>query len=131
LGFPIAAGAAVDLLDRDPLDEVHPADLRPLLHPDQLLLLASACRTEPGSVPRRTAPLGAEGVSFNRRRVRSIQAAPTRRHGFERIDSGNLVDTYMRSRFEDTRRTALNFGAHGTTVRLTSRQAVRCRRVAA
>jgi hypothetical protein len=39
------------------------------------------------------------------------------RHGFERIESGNLVATYMRSRFEDTRRKALKFGAHGTTVK--------------
>ena len=39
------------------------------------------------------------------------------RHGFERIESGNLVATYMRSKFEDTRRKALKFGAHGTTVK--------------
>ena len=39
------------------------------------------------------------------------------RHGFERIESGNLIATYMRSKFEDTRRKALKFGAHGTTVK--------------
>jgi hypothetical protein len=54
----------MDLLDREPLDEVHAADLR------------SADRA--GSEPRLTAPLDAEGGSdFNRRRLRSIQAAPT------------------------------------------------------
>jgi hypothetical protein len=37
---------------------VHPADLRPLLHSDQLLLLASAWLTEPGSHPDKG------GVSF-------------------------------------------------------------------
>ena len=40
-----------------------------------------------------------------------------RRHGFERIESGNLVATYMRSKFEDTRRKALKYGAHGTTIK--------------
>ncbi len=39
------------------------------------------------------------------------------RHGFERIESGNLVATYARSAFEDTRRKAVKFGAHGTTVK--------------
>lgn len=39
------------------------------------------------------------------------------RHGFERIESGNLVATYMRSSYEDTRRKALKYGANGTTVR--------------
>jgi hypothetical protein len=38
-----------------------------------------------------------------------------KRHGFERIESGNLVATYMRSKFEDTRRKALKFGANGST----------------
>lgn len=38
------------------------------------------------------------------------------RHGFERIEHGNLVNTYLRSKFEDTRRKALKFGANGTTV---------------
>jgi hypothetical protein len=74
----IAAGAAVDLLDREPLDEVHAADLRPLLHTDQLLLLASACRTEPRlKAPPDGATRQPGGSVFNRRRVRSIQAAPT------------------------------------------------------
>ncbi len=39
------------------------------------------------------------------------------RHGFERIETGNLVDTYARSAFEDTRRKAEKFGARGTTVK--------------
>jgi len=39
------------------------------------------------------------------------------RHGFERIESGNLVETYARSAFEDTRRKAAKFGARGTTVK--------------
>jgi hypothetical protein len=39
------------------------------------------------------------------------------RHGFERIEAGNLVATYMRSKFEDTRRKALKFGANGSTVK--------------
>jgi hypothetical protein len=38
-------------------------------------------------------------------------------HGFERIERGNLVATYMRSAFEDTRRKALKFGANGATVK--------------
>ncbi|HET9243565.1 MAG TPA: hypothetical protein VFN99_08975 [Gaiella sp.] len=39
------------------------------------------------------------------------------KHGFERIESGNLVATYARSAFEDTRRKAIKYGAHGTTVK--------------
>ena len=39
------------------------------------------------------------------------------RHGFERIETGNLVDTYARSAFEYTRRKAEKFGARGTTVK--------------
>jgi hypothetical protein len=39
------------------------------------------------------------------------------RHGFERIETGQLVDTYARSVFEDTRRKAEKFGARGTTVK--------------
>jgi hypothetical protein len=39
------------------------------------------------------------------------------RHGFERIETGNLVATYMRSKFEDTRRKALKYGANGSTVK--------------
>jgi hypothetical protein len=38
-------------------------------------------------------------------------------HGFERIESGNLVATYARSKFEDTRRKAVKFGANGSTVK--------------
>ena len=57
----IPPGLPRDLLDRQPIDEVHAADLRPLLHCDQLLLLlASASLTEPGCVPRRTVPEGGQ-----------------------------------------------------------------------
>jgi hypothetical protein len=40
-----------------------------------------------------------------------------KRHGFERIETGRLVDTYARSAFEDTRRKAARFGARGTTLK--------------
>jgi hypothetical protein len=39
------------------------------------------------------------------------------RHGFEHIETGQLVDTYARSKFEDTRRKAHKFGARGTTTK--------------
>ena len=39
------------------------------------------------------------------------------RHGFERIETGDLINTYLHSTFEDTRRKALKFGAYGTTVK--------------
>lgn len=39
------------------------------------------------------------------------------RHGFERIEAGNLVATYARSAFADTREKAIKYGAHGTTVK--------------
>jgi hypothetical protein len=39
------------------------------------------------------------------------------KHGFERIEHGNLVATYMRSVFEDTRQKAIKYGAHGATVK--------------
>jgi hypothetical protein len=38
-------------------------------------------------------------------------------HGFERIETGQLVDTYSRSAFADTREKAEKYGARGTTVR--------------
>jgi hypothetical protein len=38
-------------------------------------------------------------------------------HGFERIETGPLVDTYARSAFADTREKAQRFGARGTTVK--------------
>jgi hypothetical protein len=38
-------------------------------------------------------------------------------HGFERIETGQLVDTYARSAFEDTRAKAVKFGARGTTTK--------------
>jgi hypothetical protein len=45
-----------------------------------------------------------------------------RRHGFERIETGNLVDTYARSVFKDTRAKAAKFGARGTTVKAFKRR---------
>jgi hypothetical protein len=39
------------------------------------------------------------------------------KHGFERIEHGDLVNTYMRSKFEDTRRKALKYGAQGATTK--------------
>jgi hypothetical protein len=39
------------------------------------------------------------------------------RHGFEGIETGDLVETYARSKFEDTRRKAEKYGARGTTVK--------------
>ena len=39
------------------------------------------------------------------------------RHGFERIETGQLVDTYAQSAFEDTRAKAVKYGARGTAVK--------------
>jgi hypothetical protein len=39
--------------------------------------------------------------------------------GYTDIRQGDLVDTYARSAFEDTRRKAAKFGAMGSTVRAT------------
>jgi hypothetical protein len=39
------------------------------------------------------------------------------RHGFERIETGDLVETCANSAFEDTRRKAEKYGARGTTVK--------------
>jgi hypothetical protein len=40
-------------------------------------------------------------------------------HGYTEIRTGELVDTYARSAFEDTRRKAAKFGAMGCTIRAT------------
>ena len=37
--------------------------------------------------------------------------------GYRDIEQGELVDTYARSAFEDTRRKAQKFGARGTTLK--------------
>src|SRR5205814_1630631 len=50
-------------------------------------------------------------------KARAASAKLLERHGFERIETGQLVDTYARSKFEDTRRKAQKFGARGTTVK--------------
>ena len=39
------------------------------------------------------------------------------RHGFERVENGSFVNTYMRSKFEDTSRKALRYWAQGATVK--------------
>ena len=39
--------------------------------------------------------------------------------GYTEIEQGDLVDTYARSEFEDTRRKARKFGAMGSTIRAT------------
>jgi hypothetical protein len=39
--------------------------------------------------------------------------------GYRDIQQGELVDTYARSAFEDTRRKAAKFGAMGSTIRAT------------
>jgi hypothetical protein len=38
-------------------------------------------------------------------------------HGFERIETGQLVDTYARSAFADTREKAQRLGTRGTTTK--------------
>jgi hypothetical protein len=38
---------------------------------------------------------------------------------YTNITQGDLVDTYARSAFEDTRRKAVKFGAMGSTIRAT------------
>ena len=42
--------------------------------------------------------------------------------GYREIEQGDLVDTYARSQFEDTRRKAEKFGAMGSTIRATKPQ---------
>jgi hypothetical protein len=39
--------------------------------------------------------------------------------GYKQIRQGDLVDTYARSAFADTRRKAAQFGAMGSTIRAT------------
>jgi hypothetical protein len=39
--------------------------------------------------------------------------------GYQDIEQGDLIDTYSRSAFEDTRRKAAKFGAMGSTIRAT------------
>jgi hypothetical protein len=42
--------------------------------------------------------------------------------GYVDIEQGDLIDTYARSTFEDTRRKAKKFGAMGSTIRATKRR---------
>jgi hypothetical protein len=39
--------------------------------------------------------------------------------GYVEIEQGELIDTFARSRFEDTRRKAEKFGAMGSTIAAT------------
>jgi hypothetical protein len=39
--------------------------------------------------------------------------------GYVEIEQGDLIDTYSRSTFEDTRRNAEKFGAMGSTIKAT------------
>jgi hypothetical protein len=39
--------------------------------------------------------------------------------GYTHIEQGDLIDTYARSKFEDTRRKAEKYGAMGSTIRAT------------
>jgi hypothetical protein len=39
--------------------------------------------------------------------------------GYVDIEQGDLIDTYSRSAFDDTRRKAKKFGAMGSTIRAT------------
>jgi len=39
--------------------------------------------------------------------------------GYTDIEQGDLIDTYGRSKFEDTRRKAEKYGAMGSTIRAT------------
>ena len=39
--------------------------------------------------------------------------------GYTEIEQGDLIDTYARSAFEDTRRKAAKYGAMGSTLRAT------------
>jgi len=39
--------------------------------------------------------------------------------GYVDVEQGDLVDTYARSKFEDTRRKAKQFGAMGSTIKAT------------
>jgi hypothetical protein len=39
--------------------------------------------------------------------------------GYTDIEQGDLIDTYARSKFEDTRRKAEKYGAMGSTIRAT------------
>ena len=65
--FAVQPGAAADLLDRDAVDHVHPPDLRPLLHVDHPLLLASISSIGRGSRPGRMLRPCAGGSVFDRR----------------------------------------------------------------
>jgi hypothetical protein len=57
----VVAGAPHDLVDRKPVDLLHPPDLRPAPHVEHRLLLASHM-TWRGSDPRRTKPATPQGA---------------------------------------------------------------------
>jgi hypothetical protein len=41
--------------------------------------------------------------------------------GYTDVEQGDLIDTYARSKFEDTRRKAAKYGAMGSTIRAKKR----------
>src|SRR4051812_16714140 len=73
----VKPGAALDLVDREPLDELHAPDLRPLLHADHCSSSLGPKGPSEGQDPaRRTDPPAEARSLFNRRRWISIQAVP-------------------------------------------------------
>ena len=91
------ARASADLADREPLDAMHPPDLRPLLHADHTLPPRPTTRSGEGPNPAGRHRPRAGGSLFDRRSRVSIQAAPTlhRRHheimGSQRRTSGITI----------------------------------------
>src|SRR3954451_2498624 len=66
-----------DLTNRQPLDAVHPPDLRPLLHADHTLLLARSFRSSESPDPAGRTDPAPRGPLFDRRRWTTIHPAPT------------------------------------------------------
>ncbi len=66
-----------DLPARQPLDPVHPPDLRPLLHADHTPSSSPIARSNEGPDPAGRTDPAPGGPLFNRRRWPSFQSAPT------------------------------------------------------
>ena len=78
-----------DLTDREPLDAVHPPDLRPLLHADHTLLLARSSRSSESPDPAgRTRPR-ARWATFRPAQVDQYSAGARRNYGSQREDYGS------------------------------------------
>src|SRR3954451_20001990 len=76
-GVAVVAGAPDDLVDREPVDELHPPDLRPALHLEHCLPpRQSHDSARLGFAPDETA-YPSTGCDFNRPRRVIIRAAPT------------------------------------------------------